>query len=182
MWFTNFTKATSATISTKQNRVDIHLCKLRDTRADRFWLVSCHDAMTHLCVINTMAGLSNICRCLILAALVRRSLQQSPFPFPDVVICTTFLAGCLSSSTNCLEGLDLVLLSQSVSFVWPRFSLVWSRQTDTMHSSSMCHGMSFAQQSEYAKRRYTQIAAVVVVVVVVVVEVVCSASSVVLWG
>ena len=64
---------------------------------------------------------TTIALCLTLLSLdAGRSRQQSPFTFPDVAVCATFLTGCLSESKNCLDGVDLILSDHSVSLVLRR--------------------------------------------------------------
>lgn len=46
---------------------------------------------------------------------VQRWLQRSPFTFPDVAICASFLNGCLSNNVHCLEGAEISLTSLWVS-------------------------------------------------------------------
>eukprot|EP00904_Undaria_pinnatifida_P011275 jgi/Undpi1/7278/HiC_scaffold_22.g09751.m1 len=38
-------------------------------------------------------------------------LERSPFTFPDVAICASFLNGCLSNNVHCLEGAEISLTS-----------------------------------------------------------------------
>ena len=58
-----------------------------------------------------------LCCFTLLSLDIRRSLQQSPYTFPDVAICATFLSGCLKDGVNCLEGWEFTLLGQWVSFL-----------------------------------------------------------------
>ena len=48
--------------------------------------------------------------------VIHRSLQQTPFKFPDVAVCLNFLRGCLSESAICLEDHNFILLEQWVRF------------------------------------------------------------------